>query len=212
MSTLKRIKPLKKKRSLFWTITGGLAGLLVLCCVGMFSLAVLDRAVRQAGLLPTYTPTLTRTPTPLPTATGTPAPSATPAPINTPEPTPLPAATSTPDLRQKVQADVDLLANQMTDLRIALKEGGDFNAKKAAIVAPVEAVIVTADRLKEEAAGLSPDARRQITETALDCRNAATTVKQGFDELKPNLITLASTMFDNCDLGLGLATVKLALE
>lgn len=98
---MSKIKPLKsnppRKKSWFWYIVGSATGLLVLCCAGFFLLAVADVTVRQVGLLPTYTPTLTRTPTPLPptptetavpTATGTPEPTGTP----TTPPTPLPTA------------------------------------------------------------------------------------------------------------------------
>lgn len=97
MSTVKPLKSLKpkaappKKKSWFWIVAGWGAGLLVLCCAGMFALALADAGARKIGLLPTYTPTLTRTPTPLPpppTATGTPEPTGTP----TMTPTPLPAA------------------------------------------------------------------------------------------------------------------------
>lgn len=79
---------------------------LLLCCGSVFVWALVDTSLRQAGVLPTYTPTATRPPTDAPSPTlpptATPVPptvtlaptaTATPAPV---EPSPAPLPTSTP--------------------------------------------------------------------------------------------------------------------
>lgn len=68
---------------------------LLVCCGGTFVWALVDSGLRQAGVLPTYTPTATRVATL--TATAAPAPSATDEPTATRRPsrTPKPTATAT---------------------------------------------------------------------------------------------------------------------
>jgi hypothetical protein len=66
-------------------------GLLCVCCSVVYT--GVDTGLRQAGLLPTYTPVPTNTPRP----TETPRPTATPLLTNTPRPTDTPQATVKPE-------------------------------------------------------------------------------------------------------------------
>jgi len=74
--------------------------LLLICCCGPLTLAVVDRGIRQAGMLPTYTPqpTATERPTATVRPADTPVPpmTATLWPTAEPSITPLPTATSAP--------------------------------------------------------------------------------------------------------------------
>ncbi|MBN2392063.1 MAG: hypothetical protein JXR84_15150 [Anaerolineae bacterium] len=71
-----------------------------LCCGGSILYLEIDNGLRQAGVLPTYTPhptnTPTNTPIPTPTSTLTPTPTKTPTPTETPTPTNTPTKTLTP--------------------------------------------------------------------------------------------------------------------
>jgi hypothetical protein len=64
---------------------------LAICCCGPLSLAVVDSGIRQAGLLPTYTPRPSATERPI----DTPRPSQTERPMNTPAPTAQPTIAPT---------------------------------------------------------------------------------------------------------------------
>lgn len=75
-----------------------IATLLLLCCGGTFTASLIDSSLRQAGVLPTITPTPTRTPRPtaIPRPTRTPRPTATVAPSKTPRPTATAQPTTAP--------------------------------------------------------------------------------------------------------------------
>lgn len=83
---------------------------LLVCCGGTFVWALVDSGLRQAGVLPTYTPTATRLPTL--TATAAPAPSATAEPTATRRPsrTPKPTATARPKVTDTAAATSRLSA------------------------------------------------------------------------------------------------------
>jgi hypothetical protein len=66
----------------------GSIGVIIFCCVILFVFGLVDLTLREAGILPTYTPE--------PTSTGTPSPSCTPTSTVTPSPTGTPIPTQTP--------------------------------------------------------------------------------------------------------------------
>jgi len=84
-----------------------------LICSGLsVAYTAVDVTLREAGILPTYTPFPTRTPTltPMPTSTHTATPTVTPVPTVTPPPTdtttPTPTPTANPCLNAAYVADV----------------------------------------------------------------------------------------------------------
>lgn len=70
--------------------------IIVLCCCGCFTFALVDSSLREIGILPTYTPSPTRTLTPLPPETPMLVPSSTSAPTETAVPSETPTFTPEP--------------------------------------------------------------------------------------------------------------------
>lgn len=79
--------PLGENKSLSIPIILFPVSVLLIICLCCFGWITADATLREIGILPTYTPTLTPTPTATNTVTPTPTPTPTVTPTDTPEPT-----------------------------------------------------------------------------------------------------------------------------
>lgn len=134
--------------------------IVVFCCCSCFAFGVIDSSLREIGLLPTYTPSPTRTVTPLPSETPTRVPSSTSAPTETAipseTPTSTPEPTETPTLvsgamviikwvnKSAEYVDLENIGNQPQDLtgwRIVSEKGNQV-CWLAGIIQPGETLRV----------------------------------------------------------------------